>query len=55
MWWWIVGALTFGATVIVYSALVMGSMCDDQEERIRDEMARRDAVARAVEAARLRD
>ena len=55
MWWWIAGMLAAGAAIPVFAALMLASWGDDEQERIRDEMVRRDAVARAVESARLRD
>jgi len=41
------------AAIVVWSALVLGSRCDDEQERLRWQ-EQRDAIGRAAEQARRR-
>lgn len=50
---WLGIALIGASVLVVWSALVLGSKCDDVQEQLRWE-AQRDAIARAAEKARTR-
>ena len=58
LWVWLTAALTASAAVVVYAALILASICDEQEEQLladmKAERERRDALARIVEQVRHR-
>jgi len=47
---WIVVPLAFASTVIVWSALALGSACDDLQDELRAREREREALGRAVHA-----
>ena len=56
LWIWLLGLLWIVVAVVVWSALKMASLCDDQQARlIREELARREAIGRVVEDVRRRE
>ena len=56
LWIWLLGLLWIAVAVVVYAALVMASLCDDQQARLlREELARREAIGRVVEDVRRRE
>ena len=56
LWIWLLGLLWIAVAVVVWSALKMASLCDDQQARLlREELARREAIGRVVEDVRRRE
>lgn len=56
LWIWLLGLLWIVAAVVVFAALKMASLCDDQQARLlREELARREAIGRVVEDVRRRE
>ena len=56
LWIWLLGLLWIAAATVVWSALRMASLCDDQQARLlREELARRAAIGRVVEDVRRRE
>ena len=56
LWIWLLGLLWIVAAVVVFAALWMASLCDDQEARLlRKKLARREATGRVVEDVRRRE
>lgn len=55
-WGWLTLGLFFSAGIVVYAALVIASICDDEQDRIlAEEFRRREALARIVEQVRHRE
>ena len=53
LWIWLLGLLWFVAATVVFGALWMASLCDDQQARLlREELARRKAIGRVVKDVR---
>lgn len=46
--WWLAGVAAVTSMLIVWSALALGSACDDLQDRIRDDERRRAALGRAA-------
>lgn len=46
LWIWLVAALCLAATIVVWSALALASIIDDEQETIRNERCHIDALER---------
>ena len=56
LWVWLTAGAGFTALIVVYAALVLASICDDEQERLlAEEFRRREALARIVEQVRHRE
>lgn len=47
LWVWLIAGLGLSAMIVVWAALALASICDDQEEQLREQRKAYEAIRRA--------